>query len=352
MPKPVRPFALLVIVLALLPSTAAAHQKWFVDQFRYPLESSAIFSWRTLLGLGIAFAVLGGAYIVDRLLRRAHLPREISSRLADAEDRLVRLYDWVPLVLGLHVAVPLLVLGVQLEFLAPNLKLARDGLGGLLALGQIVVALSFIYGALTRYGALLLVALVLVGMLVFGVENIAEHVVYIGVAVFFYILGRGPFSVDGLIGFNTTQTKAPTRYAVPALRIGMGASILVLGFTEKLWNLPMGLAFLEQYQFNFFPAIGLPFITNEIFVLMAGVVEVTAGILLISGLLTRVAILGLWLPFNLTLPLLGWQELVGHLPIYGIMVVLLIFGTEQGFSVRRGMSALARGRRVEAASSG
>ena len=279
---------LLIGCVALLPGTALAHQKWFVDPDRYPLEISAILNWRTALGLGLALVALLTALLIDRAVRRARLPGELSSRLEDAESRIVRLYDWVPLVLGLHVAVPLLVTGVQLEFLAPNLKLERDGLGAALALGQIVVALSLLYGALTRW-------------------------------------------------------------AIPALRIGMGASIMALGFTEKLWNLPMGLAFLQAYPLNFFPAIGMPFVTDEVFVLLAGVVEVTAGLLLISGLLLRLAILGLWLPFNLTLPLLGWQELVGHLPIYGIMVVLLIFGTEYGYSVRSGISALARGRRVEVA---
>jgi hypothetical protein len=37
-------------------------------------------------------------------------------------------------------------------------------------------------------------------------------------------------------------------------------------------------------------------------------------------------ILLLWVPFNLTLPFLGWRELIGHLPIYGVMALLLIWG--------------------------
>jgi uncharacterized membrane protein YphA (DoxX/SURF4 family) len=339
-------FVIAVSVAAALPSTAFAHEKWFVDQYAYPLQTNAILSWRTALGLCVALLTLGVAYMVERLIERARLPRDLSHRLAEAEERLVRLYDWVPLVLGLHVAVPLLVMGIQLEFIAPNLNLARDGLGAFLALAQIVVALSLIYGALTRYGALLLLLLLFVGVFVFGLENVIEHVVYIGVAVFFFILGRGPFSVDGLLGINHPRDPVLTPWAVPALRIGMGASILALGFTEKLWNVPMGLAFLQAYPLNFFPAIGMQFVTDEIFVIMAGVVEVTAGILLISGILQRFAILVLWLPFNLTLPLLGWQELVGHLPIYGIMVVLLIFGPEYGYTVRQGINALAGGRRV------
>ena len=35
------------------------------------------------------------------------------------------------------------------------------------------------------------------------------------------------------------------------------------------------------------------------------------------------------LPFNLTVPFFGWPELVGHLPTYGVVVVLLIWGAGQ-----------------------
>jgi len=53
-----------------------------------------------------------------------------------------------------------------------------------------------------------------------------------------------------------------------------------------------------------------------------------------SGVFVRLLILALWLPFNLTIPLLGWPELVGHLPIYGIMGLLLIWGEERPESDR------------------
>ena len=45
--------------------------------------------------------------------------------------------------------------------------------------------------------------------------------------------------------------------------------------------------------------------------------------------LVLLLIVTLWLPFNLTLPLLGWRELVGHLPMYGILALLLIWGEER-----------------------
>ena len=33
-----------------------------------------------------------------------------------------------------------------------------------------------------------------------------------------------------------------------------------------------------------------------------------------------------WFPTSLTLTLFAWEELIGHLPIYGVMAVLLVWG--------------------------
>jgi hypothetical protein len=91
----------------------------------------------------------------------------------------------------------------------------------------------------------------------------------------------------------------------------------------------MGVDFLQRYPLNFFPAIGFDGVTDAEFIVIAGTVELTFGLLLISGAFVRLMTLILWVPFNLTLPFLGWRELVGHLPIYGIMALLVIWGEER-----------------------
>ncbi len=341
-----------VLVTVALPTAATAHEKWFINPADYPLHAAAIWGWRTWAALGLALAVIAVASLLARQLQRQSAPAALTARIGFSDERLQGLYNWVPLLLAVHTAVPLLVNGIQLDFLAPNLRLARDGLGAFLALGQIAVALSLVYGALVRWSTLGLMLLWAAGLAVFGLVGAGEHVVYVGIAIFLYLVGRGPFSVDALIGAKPQPHPDLVGYAVPALRIAMGLSIALLGFTEKLWNLPMGLAFLHAYPLNFMPALGFGGFSDTMFVTAAGFVEVVAGVLLMSGYFTRVAILVLWLPFNLTLPLLGWAELVGHLPIYGIMVVLLIWGAQPTPSVLRGLRQLARGREVSASSLG
>jgi hypothetical protein len=65
-------------------------------------------------------------------------------------------------------------------------------------------------------------------------------------------------------------------------------------------------------------------VSDDQFVLLAGLTEGTIGVLLVSGLLTRVVILFMWVPFNLGAPFLPSQELVGHLPIFATMYLLLV----------------------------
>lgn len=107
-----------------------------------------------------------------------------------------------------------------------------------------------------------------------------------------------------------------------------GLSFLVLGFADKVWNPALGAAFLaERPQFNVLRhGFGLEWFTDERFVLLGGIVEAGIGALLVSGLLTRVAILAMWVPFNLPVPFLPAVEMLGHLPIFGVMYLLLVYG--------------------------
>ena len=64
------------------------------------------------------------------------------------------------------------------------------------------------------------------------------------------------------------------------------------------------------------------------FVAVAGAVELLFGLLVISGALPQVAVLVAMVPFNATLALFGQTELVGHLPVYGVFLALLVYGSD------------------------
>lgn len=51
------------------------------------------------------------------------------------------------------------------------------------------------------------------------------------------------------------------------------------------------------------------------------------GLLVISGAFPQVAVLVAMVPCNATLLLVGQPEMVGHLPVYGVFLALLVYGS-------------------------
>jgi hypothetical protein len=126
--------------------------------------------------------------------------------------------------------------------------------------------------------------------------------------------------------------------AIWALRVGAGVALIVVAFAEMLANPAMALAFLAEHpDFNVAALVGLPLGDLE-FVRFAGAIEVLFGLLLISGALPQAIVLIAGIPFNATLWFFGTDELLGHLPVYGAMLVLLVFGSDP--ALRPAVSAL------------
>ena len=304
------------------------HERWFLDESKFPVQFD---TWNTPNGLvpvAVAVAITALATIIYRTRgRHSVVPGPV--QLGMPWENYVRLLTWVPLVIGVHMGVTLLVSGVSRQLFTPNLVLPLNLLGGVLGMIEIAIALSFIYGALARPAAAMLGFTWLVGLIVFGPLRLIEHTEILGIAFFIFATGRGPLAFDMALDRLNKPVPRLIPSAVPVLRIALGIGLTVVAFTEKIWNVPMALAFLQDHNFNFFPYIGVTSIDNEKFVLIAGTIELIVGLMLIAGTYVRLVILITLIPFNLTLPFMGWRELVGHLPTYGILALLLLWGDER-----------------------
>jgi hypothetical protein len=306
----------------------ALHERWFTDESRFPVQWGTWSSSNSLVPIAVAVGITLIATAIYRAQgRRSVVPGPISLGMPWANY--VRLLTWVPLVIGVHMGVTLLVSGVSRQLFVPNLELPVNLLGGVLGMVEIAIALSFIYGALARPAAAALGLLWLIGMLVFGPLRLIEHTEIPGIAFFLFATGRGPLAFDMALYRLNKPVSSLIPFAVPVLRIALGVGLTLVAFTEKIWNIPMGLAFLADHNFNFFPYIGMPGIDDTKFLLIAGTVELLVGLMLIAGTYVRLIIIVTLIPFNLTLPFLGWRELVGHLPTYGILALLLLWGDER-----------------------
>ena len=307
---------------AIAPLPVAAHARWFTEEG--PFSSP---EWDRLFSLPVALALLAGAGTV-LLLRAAQ--RWLDDPLWPRPPVFQRLEPSAAAILGVQTAITMIFMASRLNLFVPNIELPRNALGVLIAGITAAAAFSFITGVLTRLGALITIGLVL---LAFGFApwyEVLEQVLFVGIALYLVAVGRGVVRYgDRAEEDRTALSDRLLPYALPILRISAGISILVLGFTEKLINVDLGVAFLENYpRFNVARELGLTWFTDERFVYAVGIVEATAGIALLSGYLPRVVILALWIPFNLGIAFLPAEELIGHLPILSTMYVLLVRGTE------------------------
>lgn len=316
----------LTICFFLATRTSLAHEKWFHQGAWEPAN------WRNLLQFPTA-ALIAGVVVITILAaivrRRLARPNVFPGPVALGANAagITRFYSWAPMILAIHVGVPLLVYGIQGHLFVPYLNL--EGVWQYwLGLIQVGAAIALFYGGLTRLASIAIVVAWLIGIGVFGLEPMVENSHYVGFAAFFLLAGRGPFSIDQLLFPRLAPPINMMRLAPSALRIGVGISLVAVALTEKLANPQLAQSFLQQHPLNFTAALGMP-MSDATFVLCAGSVELLVGLFVLFGLFPRLIILVAWLPFNLTLTIFDWVELIGHLPFYGAMAFLLVWTPEE-----------------------
>jgi hypothetical protein len=301
-----------------------AHETWFVEET--PMDWSFAFEAATLALLGLALAVT----IAVRL---------VAARFPGVDIPFVgRMAPYMPFAVRIHLAVSLIGLLSLGFYLSPNMDLEANVSGFLLGAVMVVVAITMASGWYAREGALLLVAAGLIGMVEFSVSDVVQRADMLGLALFVLLAGPGRWSADFELRRVTEPSYDAQARAVWALRIAAGTALIVVAFVEKLANPDMALHFLAEYpHFNVAQELGIGMSDLE-FTRAAGAIEVLFGLLIMSGALPQAVVLIAGIPFNATLYFFGNMELVGHLPIYATMLVLLVYGSDP--RLRQAASAL------------
>jgi hypothetical protein len=190
-----------------------------------------------------------------------------------------------------------------------------------------LVGVWLITGWKMRIAAWLLVLAGPLGMLSYGVVPILERADLLAVGLFLALLPPD----DAQVGGRITVDPERVRVALFGLRLLTGLALIILAFTEKLARPELSLEFLDRYPaFNVLQLAGglVGFeVSDLVFIQVAAGIEILFGLLLISGALPQLVVIAAGIPFNATLFFLGATELIGHLPIYGAMLALLVYGS-------------------------
>jgi uncharacterized membrane protein YphA (DoxX/SURF4 family) len=228
-------------------------------------------------------------------------------------------------ILAIQTAISLIAVALGSHLFAPNIMEYTQVINMLFVVIEIFIAVSFLTGLLTRIGALVLLVLFALSFFFFPAWEALDQSIYAGIACYLLIMGRGMVKPAGV----REPLAALSRYwrlAPILLRVGAGTSLVVVAFTEKLLDPQLTLAFLRMYpNFNVAHLMGLAWLSNEWFILVASAVELTLGVCLISGFFPRLVVAATVVPFALTLPFLPVTELLGHLPFFAAFYVLFFF---------------------------
>jgi hypothetical protein len=228
----------------------------------------------------------------------------------------------------MHLAVSLLGMLSLGFYLSPAMDLQPDFAGITLGATMAVVVITMATGWHARWGAALLIALGPLGMIEFGVSEVLQRIDLLGLAGYVLAAGPGRWSADFETGRATEPSLADHARAIWSLKVAAGLALIIVAFAEKLAVPDMAVQFLVEHpELNVAQQIGID-MSNLEFARVAGGIEVLFGLLLISGALPQAIVVIAGIPFNATLWFFGANELLGHLPIYGAMLALLVYGSD------------------------
>ncbi len=298
---------------------AAAHVRWFVDGEATieNFEPYALTDIEFVVWIAIAAGVIGASVTLDM-----RLP---DMRIVDSKTR----HDFIE-ILRIFTGMSMLLTAYEGAIIAPHL-IAFGTFGTVLLFAQAAIGILLISNRYTRHAAILMILLHLGLAIKFGFLAAFEYLIVVAIAVFLLI--------NNLPTMDLRERFKP--YSVDLLRILTGISLVTLGVAEKLVGAMMAESFLVAHRWNFMPQIGFDFFTDRLFVLSAGMVEVIFGILLILGTTTRLTVLAFSIVLfssNVLFLIQGQNEaamveFIGHMPVIGVALILMLLGAGQRLKV-------------------
>ncbi|MDP3280367.1 MAG: BLUF domain-containing protein [Nitrosomonas sp.] len=208
-------------------------------------------------------------------------------------------------------------------FLAPDLELSPLGSEwAWIRWAEIILGLTILFGIYVRFFSFLLILLSLLGWHLFGEAIFAYLGAIVGASIFLVLQGPGrhylPLPTPNVFrGIQIFLADQPRQRAQAIMRILTGTTILYLGVFYKLMQPNLSMGIIEIYQVPILSA------HPEAFTLLMALVEVSAGVLIIAGVLLRplsIFLISAFSIFALLLP----ETPTAHILFYGVVLSCFI----------------------------
>ncbi|MGI9212529.1 MAG: hypothetical protein ACR2HF_08655, partial [Methylococcaceae bacterium] len=187
---------------------------------------------------------------------------------------------------------------------------------------EVLLGLSILFGIYVRFCAILLMLFGLLAGWLFGLGFLAYGGAILGSSLYLLLQGPGrhylplptPAPLQGIQDWLAAQ---PRCRAQAIMRILTGFTMLYLGVTFKILQPNLAIGIITMYQVPLLSA------APEAFSLFMALVEVSAGLLMIAGILLRPLSLFLLFAFAFFASLLP-ETLTEHILFYGVMLSCFI----------------------------
>ena len=326
--------ASLLGAFVLLAPAASAHERWVHHDLIRPFDRTLFETVCWTNGLS-GLLVVAGALFLRHLAKRRESWLRVTGREGDIERRVGPLLPWCPTLMRWAYGSTLVVFALRGEYLAPDLRAGASAEGQLLIGIAITVGALLVVGWRTRVSAFLSVlvyvwAVVSCPFEAFDLRAISalDVLIYsqvLGIGLYLAIVGAGRLSIDSLRKTKPDLDVEVRDVGRALCRVALGATLCLLGLVKFLVpELFMGVVqnYPEIFHRPFEEVFGA---TEEEVVFGASVIEFSVGLLLALGLFTRVLVLVLGALFTTT-GILFDEEVLGHLPLVGMVLVLLVEG--------------------------
>ncbi|MEY3789144.1 MAG: hypothetical protein RLZ75_3352, partial [Pseudomonadota bacterium] len=329
-------FILVISVIGLLffSELTLAHERWILtpDQIEYwnSQQRPGIFSQFSVLN--VTMILVFSIFIVGWVWLGFTGAREL---FPDLQARLSSYGDHVPRILRVCVAWILLSSALGAEprfgvaefttptFFAPDLDLNQLSADwAWLRWAEIILGITILFGIYVRLFASLLILLSLLGFYLYGEAIFAYAGAILGASIYMVLQGPGrhylPLPTPAVFqGIQSWLADQPRQRAQAIMRILTGTTLLYLGVFFKVMQPNLSIGIITHYQ--------LPILSAhpEAFTLVMALVEVSAGILMIAGVLLRPLSLFLISAFSIFAMLLP-ETVTEHILFYGVVLSCLI----------------------------
>jgi uncharacterized membrane protein YphA (DoxX/SURF4 family) len=335
-----RPRSTAVGVVALIlaaTGTASGHVKYVSEETG---EINPVAFLLTTLLEPLNLLLLGGGAVSAAVIVVAYVRlKPIHADLRAARRALRSYRDLVPWMLRLSLGLPLVGAGYNGYLFSP---LVTPDAAIAVRLFGIGVGFLLLFGLATRLVAAVGLGGYLVALAIDPAAILAFE--YLPAFVAIILVGGGRPSADNMI-FRMADDER-TRYsdidpihnslvepfrsrirpyrsfAPTIIRVGIGISFLYLGLAQKLLSPAQALAVVAKYDLT-----AVVPVSPELWVVGAGLTEVTLGLVLIAGFLTRGSTAVAFLMFTITLFGLPDDPVLAHVSLFGLASMLLVTGS-------------------------